>query len=458
MTELPEGFMTPDGEYTLASERDPATNAPPAGGSGTTFSWAPTLPLSEAVGDSGFLMYNVGDTIVFLRVDARATISSQPVILQLRERVACHHLHWSEAPAAAQAPSAARPELEALIGFSSGEMCLWRPLAQREAPRSALTTLLQREGELSPVCALQWRPVHAAGFAVAHGSGRLHVYERRATESPPSRDGQPSRGRSMRGSLRREASGAGANSSAAAAAASARHRPVACAQVSDSGAALHALAFDARGTRLATTSADALIVVYQLGDAPPSLNPLCRLQSYYGGVLCCCWSSDGLYLLTGGEDDFVSIWDLRRRAVVARGQGHDSWVSALAVDPLCDHPRRSTAAGSASAGSAAAGSAAGGTERYRFASVSADAQLKLWEFCEADLLPPPEHSAAARRSHAAEVVPAPPFRAVPLIRPHSGARLHTQPMSGLMLGKSALLTSCVSGHIRVWARPTAATS
>lgn len=56
-------------------------------------------------------------------------------------------------------------------------------------------------------------------------------------------------------------------------------------------------------------------------------------RSYFGGFLCVCWSPDGKYIVVGGEDDLVTVWSLQERRVVARGQGHRSWVSVVAFDP-----------------------------------------------------------------------------------------------------------------------------
>ena len=47
-------------------------------------------------------------------------------------------------------------------------------------------------------------------------------------------------------------------------------------------------------------------------------------------MLCVAWSRDGRYVLSGGEDDLVSVWSVEQRTVVARGQGHQSWVNAAA--------------------------------------------------------------------------------------------------------------------------------
>lgn len=57
-----------------------------------------------------------------------------------------------------------------------------------------------------------------------------------------------------------------------------------------------------------------------------------RARSYYGGLTCVCWSPDGRYVVTGGEDDLITVWSFVERRVVARGMGHKSWVSVVAFD------------------------------------------------------------------------------------------------------------------------------
>lgn len=79
--------------------------------------------------------------------------------------------------------------------------------------------------------------------------------------------------------------------------------------------------------------------------------------SYYGGFTCVTWSPDGKYVVTGGQDDLVTIWSLAERQIVARCPGHDSWVTAVAFDPWrCDE------------------------KTYRFGSVGEDCKLLLWDF------------------------------------------------------------------------------
>lgn len=79
--------------------------------------------------------------------------------------------------------------------------------------------------------------------------------------------------------------------------------------------------------------------------------------SYYGGLICVCWSPNGKYIVTGGQDDLVTIWSLAERRIVARCPGHQSWITCVAFDPWrCDE------------------------RNYRFGSVGEDRRLLLWDF------------------------------------------------------------------------------
>lgn len=108
----------------------------------------------------------------------------------------------------------------------------------------------------------------------------------------------------------------------------------------------------------------------------PQLTPyrvLDIFRSYYGGLICVCWSPDGKYIVTGGQDDLLTIWSFPERKVVARCQGHNSWVSSVAFDPWrCDQ------------------------KTYRFGSVGDDCRLLLWDFSVGMLHRPRAHQASTR--------------------------------------------------------------
>ncbi|CAM9806990.1 unnamed protein product, partial [Choristocarpus tenellus] len=82
-------------------------------------------------------------------------------------------------------------------------------------------------------------------------------------------------------------------------------------------------------------------------------------RTWFGGILCLDWSPDGRYIVTGGEDDAVTLWCVETRTCVLRGEGHSSWVTGVSFD--CWTSVR---------------------PRYRFTSVGEDTRLCMWEHDE----------------------------------------------------------------------------
>jgi WD40 repeat protein len=96
-------------------------------------------------------------------------------------------------------------------------------------------------------------------------------------------------------------------------------------------------------------------------------------RSYFGALLCAAWSPDGKYVAAGGEDDLVSIWCPAEERIIARCEGHTSWVSAVAWDAtLCRDGR------------------------YRLGSAGQDAKLLLWDFSLDMLVTPSSHRSSSR--------------------------------------------------------------
>ena len=102
--------------------------------------------------------------------------------------------------------------------------------------------------------------------------------------------------------------------------------------------AINEFAFSPCSKNLAIVSEDGFLRVFNY----ESMELIGVMKSYFGGLLCVCWSPDGRYIVTGGEDDLVTVWSFAERRVICRGRGHKSWVSVVAFD-LC-----STTSGDAS--------------------------------------------------------------------------------------------------------------
>jgi len=106
-------------------------------------------------------------------------------------------------------------------------------------------------------------------------------------------------------------------------------------------------------------------------------------RSYFGALLCVTWSPDGRYIVTGSQDDLVSIWSFGDRELVARCSGHDNYVRDVKFDPWrCDE------------------------RNYRFGSVGADRRLLLWDFSVGMLARPKAASIRPRGSISSSVAPA----------------------------------------------------
>ncbi|QRW27693.1 ribosomal L27 protein [Rhizoctonia solani] len=108
-------------------------------------------------------------------------------------------------------------------------------------------------------------------------------------------------------------------------------------------------------------------------------------QAYFGALTCLAWSPDGRYILTGGQDDLVTVLSPWEQRIVARCQGHLSFVSSVAFDASRIDSRT-----------------------YRFGSVGEDNRLIFWDLSAGALHRPklhPSHalsstlSLALRRSH-----------------------------------------------------------
>ena len=186
--------------------------------------------------------------------------------------------------------------------------------------------------------------------------------------------------------------------------------------------------------------------------------------SYYGGFTCVCWSPDGKYVLTGGQDDLVSIWSLTERRIVARCPGHHSWVTCVAFDPWrCDE------------------------RNYRFGSVGEDRRLLLWDFSVGMLHRPKAVSVTARqrgsivsyaptrnraesqatmRFRSNSTLPSSSEDEDDLLEHAVESRLRTaelppvmskvvddDPLSWVGFDEDSVITACAAGHIRTWDRP-----
>ncbi|KAI8066309.1 WD40-repeat-containing domain protein [Gilbertella persicaria] len=166
-------------------------------------------------------------------------------------------------------------------------------------------------------------------------------------------------------------------------------------------------------------------------------------ESYYGGLNCVAWSPDGRYIITGGQDDLVTIWAYKEQRIIARCQGHKSWVTGVAFDAWrCD-------------------------ERvYRFASVGEDARLILWDFSVSALHKPKAMKTNNRNRGASlssvnsqpqdkrmAIHPVQAKHEVAFLQPTMVKTIHGDPCVGIYFRENIMVTTDKRGRVNTWQKP-----
>ncbi|KAJ3478556.1 hypothetical protein NLG97_g8547 [Lecanicillium saksenae] len=327
--------------------------------------------------------------------------------------------------------------LDVVMGFSTGELIWLEPIAQRY-------TRLNKNGVINntPVAHVKWLPGSENLFLAAHMDGSLIVYDKEKEDVAfTPEDETPSNGGSDAGDATNGAT-AGISMLIRKSVHSKNQKmnPVAAWKLSNQR--IHSFSFSPDNRHLAVVSEDGTLrIIDYLNEELLDL-----FFSYYGGFSCVSWTPDGKYVLTGGQDDLISIWSMADSALVARCQGHESWVAALAFDPWrCDD------------------------RNYRFGSVGEDGRLCLWDFSAVMLHRPQTHnrhrgsivsnaglpervnsygSEDGGIAHAVE-----PKARVPMLPPVMTKVIDKHPLCWLEFTEDAIITSCKNGHIRTWNRP-----
>lgn len=260
-----------------------------------------TLPDSSGNGDR--ICFNVGRELYFYMYKGlrKAADLTKPIDKRVYKGTfpTCHDFNEF---------TVSNKSVSLLVGFSAGQIQLIDPI------KKELSKLYNEERliDKSKVTCLKWLPGSPSHFLVAHGSGQMYVYNEDLPcgTTPPhyqvfkQGDGYAvytCKTKSTRNPLYRWVIGEGA---------------------------LNEFAFSPCNRYLATVSQDGFLRVFNYD----TMDLVGIARSYFGGLLCVCWSPDGKYVVTGGEDDLVTVWSFHERRVVARGYGHKSWVSVVAFD------------------------------------------------------------------------------------------------------------------------------
>ncbi|KAF3917847.1 hypothetical protein ABW20_dc0106026 [Dactylellina cionopaga] len=336
--------------------------------------------------------------------------------------------------------------IDIVMGFSTGDIVWFEPMSNKYSR-------LNKNGAInnSAVLDIQWIPGSENLFLAGHGDGSLIVYDKEKEDAPFIAE------EFLEDSDIPKKPASGFFTAKSVNSKNQKFNPVAYWDVAKQ--AINAFAFSPDHRHLAVVSEDGQLSIVnilkeQLLDA---------FNSYYGGLLCVCWSPDGKYVLTGGQDDLISIWSFVDRRIVARCSGHHSWVTNVAFDPWrCD------------------------ARTYRFGSVGEDGRLLLWDFSVGMLSRPKAAAKQPRGSVSSGTVngtgrtradgqPAGRLRSESVVSKmdDDGAihhpvepRARTSNLPAIMskvvdvdalcqleFREDCIITTCREGHIKTWDRP-----
>lgn len=293
--------------------------------------------LNERSAEGLLAFANINRAFVWLDLSSDIKVENMTKVLFTKANALCHDLN---------ATTKSSNHLDLILGFNTSDIIWYEPMTQKYAR-------INKNGMInsSPVLSIAWLPNKENLFVAAHMDGTLVVYdkEKEDAEFVPEEPSPVENGDSL--SNGNAVSMPKYQIKKSVQSRNQKSNPVAVWKISSMK--INAIAFSPDGTLLAIVSEDGSLTIMDY----ISERILDVFRSYYGAMLCVTWSPDGRYVLTGGQDDLVSIWSLADRALVARCIGHESWVTDVKFDPWrCDE------------------------RNYRFGSVGEDCRLLLWDF------------------------------------------------------------------------------
>ncbi|KAL8986912.1 MAG: hypothetical protein Q9177_003835 [Variospora cf. flavescens] len=392
-----------------------------------------------------FAFANINRAFQWLDLSSNYESKAQHIIkiLFAKANMLCHDINLS---------TKGSNHLDIIMGASTADIMWFEAFSQKYARINKNAVI-----NPSPIYQIRWLPGSENLFLAAHMDGTLIVYDKERDDAafvPEETNPLVSLSKGSSPDHRPLQVKKSLNSR------NQKSNPVASWKISNHRINDFAFSPDCRHLAVVTEDGYLQIIDYlneQLTDIYPS---------YYGGFICVCWSPDGKYILTGGQDDLVSIWSLSERRLVARCPGHHSWVSCVAFDRWrCDE------------------------RNYRFGSVGEDRRLLLWDF-NVGMLHRPKALSVRQRASISSHAPPPLGRnraeSQPTMRFRSNSNLTAaesvdgegllehpvesrtrtaelppvlskiiddDPLSWLGFEEDYVITACAHGHIRLWKRP-----
>ncbi|GAM84850.1 hypothetical protein ANO11243_028520 [Dothideomycetidae sp. 11243] len=289
--------------------------------------------LTDRSPEGMFAFANISRGIQWLDLSSDIKSENLTKILFTKANVLCHDINDQ---------TKTTTNLDVLFGYNTSDIIWYEPVSQKYS-RINKNGMINKSG----VSDIYWLPHSENLFVAAHMDGSLIVYDKDKEDVAfVAEEGRPDGAQSddsfaiSRMDIKKSVHSPNQ-----------KLNPVSCWNLGRSR--INRIAFSPDGTHLAVVSEDGTLKIVDF--LRETLLDIYR--SYYGGLISVTWSPDGRYILTGGQDDLVSIWSFADGALVARCQGHSSWVRDVKFDPWrCDE------------------------RNYRFGSVGEDCRLLLWDF------------------------------------------------------------------------------
>ncbi|ODN81911.1 hypothetical protein L202_02255 [Cryptococcus amylolentus CBS 6039] len=176
--------------------------------------------------------------------------------------------------------------------------------------------------------------------------------------------------------------------------------------------------------------------------------------SYYGAFTCLAWSPNSRLLAAGGQDDLITLLSPNDGRIIARCQGHTSYIRSIAFDQQMKGEARA----------------------YRFTSVGEDGKLIFWDFSPAAVHKRHHHLPTSASGHIAPASsatvnhpqgsmsnlfqnpsgtyhPALPRSEVPVLQPVMSRLVDFTIVTGVHCLPDCIVTVSRYGQAKFWMRP-----
>lgn len=277
---------------------------------------------------------NINRALIWLDLSSEtAKTENMTKVLFTKAHAVCHDINEF---------TKAATHLDVILGFNSGDIIWYECISQKYAR-------LNKNGIINaaPVSKILWMPNKENFFLAAHMDGSVVAYDKEKEDAEFVAEEGTENGHSN-GAVKPATKFRVLKSIQSR---NQKTNPVAFWKISNMK--VNNMAFSPDGQLLAIVCDDGTLTIMDYIRE----RVLDVFRSYYGAIICVTWSPDGRYVLTGGQDDLVSIWSIVDSALVARCVGHESWITDVKFDPWrCDE------------------------RNYRFGSVGEDCRLLLWDF------------------------------------------------------------------------------